>query len=112
MFENKRTENTETYTFTYDDDTLLTIHRATMHNAPSVFGKPEKKCACFGCKTFFNSSVLPEDFFAEECEGAPTLLCPECCIDSVLVDGDGYEITEQLVEDMNQRFFGGRSTAR
>ena len=96
----------------FDAAALLTIHKKTNPNAPSVNGQPNKNCACFGCKTFFDSSALPDDFFAEERDGAPTLLCPECCIDSVLVDGDGYELTEQLVDAMNQMFFGGESTTR
>ena len=96
----------------FDAAALLAIHKKTIHNAPSVIGQPNKKCACFGCKTFFDSRALPDDFFAEERDGAPTLLCPECCIDSVLVDRDGYELTEQLVDAMNQMFFGGESTTR
>ena len=103
-------ENTKTTC--YDAAVLLSIHKKTIHNAPSVFGQRAgiEKCLAAEASAFLVG--LPDDFFAEERDGAPTLLCPECCIDSVLVDGDGYELTEQLVDAMNQMFFGGESTAR
>lgn len=67
-----------------------------------------KICGCFYCLSIFPPNEINE--WVEEREDCPrgpgkTAICPKCGIDSVLPNTIGYEITKDLLEKMQKRFF-------
>ncbi len=84
-------------------DILFELHHSTFRNEKQI--KNSQVCGCFYCNSIFN----PEDV-VQWCDndgrGAPTALCPNCGIDSVIGDACGMEITPSFLKLMNLQFFG------
>ena len=55
-------------------------------------------CGCFYCGKIFSPLEI-EEWIPEK---AGTALCPYCGIDSVIGEASGFQITEQLLKEMNQ----------
>ena len=59
-------------------------------------------CGCFYCGKIFDPVEIKE--WIPEKSG--TALCPYCGIDAVIGENSGIHITKQLLEKMNQYWFG------
>lgn len=99
--------------FTRSFNDLLSIYNSTANNGDKILKyenndltctHPEKKCACFACGHRFLASE-----WTRACANDHEIIvmCPECAVDAILIDGDGYELTDALITDMNRVFFGG-----
>lgn len=67
-----------------------------------------KQCGCFHCLTIFKSNKITQwiDEDPQSSRGVGrTALCPECGIDAILPDNIGYEITNDLLMQMNKKYF-------
>ncbi len=65
-------------------------------------------CGCFYCLKLFPPQEITE--WLEESKSSPrgpgkTAICPHCGIDSVLPDSIGFELTNELLVTMNDKFF-------
>lgn len=84
------------------------IHKASIYHREQI--EKSKICGCFSCeKTFLPEQIVdwidPSDPVESDGLGR-TALCPHCSIDSVIGDASGFEITPQLLELMNRKYFG------
>ena len=66
-----------------------------------------KLCGCFNCLSIFKPIEITE--WIEEPEDCPrgpgkTALCPKCDIDTVLPDTIEYELTEELLKEMQKKY--------
>lgn len=65
--------------------------------------KMDQVCGCFSCCKTFRSSKI-EDWY----DDGHTACCPYCCIDSVIGESSGYEITEEFMLAMEDYWFGSK----
>lgn len=63
-------------------------------------------CGCFYCLQIFSS--LEIDDYVDD--GDTTALCPYCNIDSVIPDAAGYEIDQDLLNQLNEKYFGEQAS--
>lgn len=77
----------------------VTAHKFSIYNKEQI--TKSSKCGCFCCIKIFNPDEIEEWIDPDE----DTALCPYCDIDSVLGDASGYEITEEFLRKMNERWF-------
>lgn len=59
-----------------------------------------RQCGCFSCRSIFPASEV-----VDYVDGGQTVLCPECDTDAVIGDASGYEITPELLNEMNKKYF-------
>lgn len=81
-------------------DNLEEIYNYSINNEDKI--KFSKKCGCFYCKRIFNSNEIKQ--WANDLNGK-TALCPYCFVDSVIGDSINIELTEELLETMNKKYF-------
>lgn len=67
-----------------------------------------KLCGCFYCLSIFPPSEIVE--WIDESEDSlrgpgKTAMCPKCGIDAVLPESENYQITRDLLENMNRVCF-------
>lgn len=65
-------------------------------------------CGCFYCLSIFPPSEIEEWIDEpEQCPRGPgrTAMCPRCGIDAVLPESDHYQLTKELLEEMNNEYF-------
>lgn len=62
--------------------------------------RKSKSCGCFYC-----GKVYPAENVVKYINET-TAECPECGIDSVLPDGDGLNLTPELLAEMHDIYFG------
>ena len=74
-------------------------HKTSSKNRESI--EKSEKCACFYCGKIFSPSEI-EDW----ADGGRTALCPFCDVDSVIGDGAGYPLTEELLDGLHKYSFG------
>ena len=70
--------------------------------------KNSKLRGCFHCLSNFPPSEITEWIDErEDCPRGPgkTAMCPKCDIDAVLPESKNYEITKELLEQMNREWF-------
>lgn len=84
--------------FQYSEYGLKDAHRHTSHNRREV--DASKFCCCISCRTFFKPSEI--DCYADE---GDTAICPYCDCDAVLGDACGIKLTDELLEDLHQKYF-------
>ena len=77
------------------------VHKHSIYNEEEVL--KSKKCGCFYCGNIYIPMDV-RDYMAER-NGQKTAWCPFCGIDAVIGDASGYEITEELLKEMNEVFF-------
>lgn len=77
------------------------VHKHSIYNEEEVL--KSKKCGCFYCGNIY-IPVDVRDYLLER-NGKKTAWCPFCGIDAVIGDASGYEITEELLKEMNEVFF-------
>ena len=75
-------------------------HQFSVNNRKQL--EQSSVCGCFYCRKIFNPNEITE--WIPEKSG--TALCPYCGIDSVIGEASGFQITEQLLKEMNQYWFG------
>lgn len=85
------------------DFPLMRLHMETVGNGERA--RRAGTCACFHCGERFAADEISR--FADEPDGRKTAVCPCCGVDAVLTDMDALPLTDQLVSEMNERFFGG-----
>lgn len=59
-------------------------------------------CGCFSCEQIFPASEV-EDYIKDE-EGR-TALCPHCGTDALIPDSCPYDLSEEFLQKMNERWF-------
>lgn len=81
------------------EPTTRSQHKHCSHNRKEI--ARSKNCACFYCKTRFESSKI------ERWVGRfdNTALCPHCSIDAVIGDASGINLTDSLLELMHHEWF-------
>ena len=57
-----------------------------------------KLCGCFTCGAIFPASEISEWFYNEQ--GAGYAYCPQCEEYTLLLDSQGYEITEDFLQNL------------
>lgn len=65
--------------------------------------KRSEKCGCFHCGKVFDPCEI--EGFITETDGSKTALCPHCGIDAVIVEGNGYILSEDFLEEMRKYWF-------
>ena len=78
----------------------ILAHQFSVNNRKQL--EQSSVCGCFYCRKIFNPNEITE--WIPEKSG--TALCPYCGIDSVIGDASGFQITEQLLKEMSQYWFG------
>ena len=78
----------------------ILAHQFSVNNRKQL--EQSSVCGCFYCRKIFNPNEITE--WLPEKSG--TALCPYCGIDSVIGEASGFQITEQLLKEMNQYWFG------
>ncbi len=67
----------------------------------------DKRCGCYCCLKVFSPSEI-EEWCAEEYDGGEiTAICPYCSVDSILAESSGFPLTQEFLEKMQKRWFGG-----
>ena len=61
------------------------------------------KCGCFYCLSVFKPESIKE--WTDDETQASTALCPYCGVDSVVGDKSGFEITENLLNQLHDYWF-------
>lgn len=77
----------------------VTAHQFSIYNKELI--TKSTKCGCFCCMKIFEPGEIEEWIDPND----DTALCPYCDIDSVIGDASGYEITEEFLRKMNERWF-------
>jgi hypothetical protein len=62
-------------------------------------------CGCFYCLAVYPPSEIVE-WFDEPGDQGQTAICPKCGVDSVLGDKAGFPLTQEFLEEMQDRWFG------
>lgn len=89
------------------DFPLMQLHLQTIGNADRV--KRAGQCGCFHCMNRFPAAEVQR--FLPEKDGGSTALCPRCGVDSVLSDQDTAALTDELIAEMNRRFFASNDAS-
>ena len=89
-----------------DQQGLEKIHDQCGWHVDAV--RASNQVGCFYCLAIFPSTDVSE--WVEEdpkCPRGPglTALCPKCGIDSILPDSLWFDLTPELLKEMNQHFF-------
>ena len=78
-------------------------HSHTIRNMDEI--QRSKKCGCIACCRIYSPDIV-EEGIEEQKDKAITALCPYCSCDSIIGDASGLGITPEILEDLNQRWFG------
>lgn len=82
------------------ENEMLRIHEFSSGNMDEF--DENKKCGCFYCCRIFESDEI-EQYITDE--DGDTAVCPYCSIDSVLGEGHGFKITDELLKEMHDFWF-------
>lgn len=85
-------------------DAAIAAHKFCFANWQEL--REPQLCGCFYCLERFDSRQLTEEDCVEERNGAFTVCCPFCGIDSVIGESSGYKMTSELLQEMNNYWFG------
>ena len=64
------------------------------------FAETAKLCGCFNCGEIFPPSKIKEWYFCEDEENGAYTYCPMCGDDTIIMDSQGYEITEEFMGEL------------
>ena len=64
------------------------------------FANNAKLCGCFSCGDVFEPREITEWYFYEDPEKGGYAHCPKCGEDTVIMDSQGYEITEDYMQEL------------
>ena len=87
----------------YNQNELEEIHNSCYKNKSQIKLK-NQRCGCFYCKKIF----IIEDI-DEWTDSKQTAMCPNCDIDSVIIETESLKISESLLKQMHNRFFNWES---
>ncbi len=82
-----------------DKEALRKIWRTCGHHKNLV--DRSTLCGCFYCQETFP----PSEIVRWVDKNGTTAICPKCNVDSVLPNGDGLEITPELLTEMHKTYF-------
>ena len=82
------------------ENELLRIHEFSSCNMQEF--EENKKCGCFYCGKIFDSDEITMCISDED---GDTAVCPYCSIDSVIGDGNGFKLTDELLKEMHDFWF-------
>lgn len=82
----------------YTEVALMAAHMHTIHNREEV--EASQSCCCISCRTFFKPSEI-ESYTDED----TTVICPYCSTDAVLGDACGIKLTDELLEQLHNKYF-------
>lgn len=60
-------------------------------------------CGCFHCLATYAPTEVKE---CVEDDDGDTAICPRCCVDSVLPDAAGLELSDRFLSAMHSLWFG------
>ncbi|MGN0470272.1 MAG: hypothetical protein ACI4GV_05095 [Acutalibacteraceae bacterium] len=63
-----------------------------------------KICGCYYCRKLFSPSDIKD--WISDIGKEKTALCPNCSMDNVIGDGSGFSVTEDLLDEMYNYFYG------
>ena len=84
------------------DEQMEYLNEKSYDNQPDVV--TSQVCGCFACRLIFQSDDVTD--YINDTFG--TAVCPYCGSNSVLPESDEYELSEDLLESMNQYWFDGK----
>ena len=64
------------------------------------FAKSAQVCGCFSCGAVFDPKEITEWYFYEDEGKGGYAHCPKCGEDTVIMDSQGYEITEDYIQEL------------
>ena len=82
------------------ENEMLEIHQFSSSNMQDF--EENKKCGCFYCCKIFDSDEISQ--YIDDDDG-DTAVCPYCGVDSVIGEGHGFEISEELLKKMHDFWF-------
>ena len=88
---------------TITNEDLERLHKESTNNEEKV--RASTQCGCFYCLTIFSPSCVTDVYRGRKGVSESTVLCPYCDVDSVIPDGDGTEITRDLLIQMKKKWF-------
>ena len=65
------------------------------------FAETAKLCGCYSCGEIFTPENITDWHLYEDDEKGGYAYCPRCGEDTVIMDSQGYEITEEFLEDLD-----------
>ena len=81
------------------NNTLLEqAHGHSLRNRAEI--EKSEKCGCFSCVEIFDASEVQS--WADNNE---TAVCPYCGIDAVIGDASGVQLSEELLNQMYEKYF-------
>ncbi len=83
-----------------NEEQLKKLHHSSMFNKMKIESQ-KQLCGCFCCEETFKAQDIKE-----WTDRSRTALCPYCGIDSVLPNTKEFPITNELLNQMNNRWFG------
>ncbi len=91
--------------FVPNKEAVVLAHKQSSFHKKSL--KHDQVCGCFHCGKLFSSQKI-EDWY----DDGQTACCPYCCIDSVVGESSGVEITEEFLIAMEDHWFGLRKRSQ
>ena len=82
-----------------DNKTLLEqAHEHSLKNHAEI--EMSEKCGCFSCVEIFDASEVQS-----WADNAETAVCPYCGVDAVIGDASGVQLSEELLNQMYEKYF-------
>lgn len=91
--------------FVPDKEAVVLAHKSSAFHRKKL--EQDQICGCFSCCKTFSSQKI-EDWY----DDGQTACCPYCCIDSVVGESSGVEITEEFLIAMEDHWFGLRKRSQ
>jgi hypothetical protein len=89
----------------FSEDFLKEVHKHSFKNKIEL--SKSIKCHCFHC---FNEFLYDEiEMFYTEKDGNQTAHCPYCLVDSLIGDASGFDLSDELIDDLAYCYFRGLS---
>lgn len=74
------------------------IYSHTLRNRPEV--EASRNCGCIDCCRIFPTAEI-----ADWADDGQTAVCPYCGTDAILGEAAGWQLTDGLLEKLNQIYF-------
>lgn len=87
----------------FNQDELEVIHESCYKHRNQIKSL-DQRCGCFYCELFFTAKDI-ESWTDDK----QTALCPNCDIDSVLIESEFVSITPYLLRQMHLKYFNWES---
>jgi hypothetical protein len=84
------------------EEALVAAHKYSSNNSRVI--SHSQVCGCFYCKKTLSSGDIKESVNDDKTDEI-TVLCPYCRIDAIIGDASGFEITEEFLQKMYERWF-------